>query len=338
MILPLSWNTAPPEILQNILSNLDPHDLMTTERVSKHWQAVSLDEWARQMEYSVEEAATLAQRHPDAFSSPKHVWRVIEDARSAEKGNKSIEVIKKQLALLDAAPRKLNFDDLRSADMTLDEQADQTVLEWLDHKPNLLACIRWLPISASDCIPYILHLSLNYGRHEVAKAMLREPDLDLKIDENYSGKSVLYHVMINSPNHITSEARLELMQKLVNRGAVINACLDSHTGNTIWNVALEFPQNSNVEVVEGLLRMNASIHLSDRHGNTPLHLSFLIGKSYNTGARANVERIIAALRSAGAEINALNHAGKTPLDNAFSWRNIEFAKFLETQGARRSHS
>jgi len=78
------------------------------------------------------------------------------------------------------------------------------------------------------------------------------------------------------------------------------------------------------DAVTTLLANGADPRVADADGNTPLHHA----------ARSSDPGVVALLRDAAAEIDALNHEGLTPLGIACVAGNWRLAKFLLERGAR----
>jgi hypothetical protein len=112
-----------------------------------------------------------------------------------------------------------------------------------------------------------------------------------------------------------------LLRALIAKGADVNR---ASGGLTALLAATRDSWHGRPDAVMTLLANGASAASADGEGNTPLH-----------GAVLSAEPIVAAmLLDAGAPINALNHAGASPLALACRAANWPLAKFLLERGAK----
>jgi ankyrin repeat protein len=112
-----------------------------------------------------------------------------------------------------------------------------------------------------------------------------------------------------------------LLRALIARGADVNR---ASGGLTALLAATRDSLSGRAEAVMTLISNGANPLVADAEGNTPLH-----------GAVLSEEPIVAAmLLDAGAPLNALNHAGLTPLAVACRAANWPLAKFLLERGAK----
>lgn len=108
---------------------------------------------------------------------------------------------------------------------------------------------------------------------------------------------------------------LRPLRELIARGVDVNA---AHGGLTALLVATRDSYQGRVEAVMTLLANGADPRVADAEGNTPLHHA----------ARSSDPGVAALLLDAGAEIDAPNRAGLTPLGVACSCSNWRLARFL----------
>lgn len=114
---------------------------------------------------------------------------------------------------------------------------------------------------------------------------------------------------------------LRLLRALIERGVDLNALQD---GMTPLLAATRDSWHGRPEAVMTLLANGADPRIADADGNTPLHHA----------ARSSDPGVAALLRDAGAAIDALNHAGLSPLGSACACGNWRLARFLLERGAR----
>ncbi len=114
---------------------------------------------------------------------------------------------------------------------------------------------------------------------------------------------------------------MRLLRALIARGADVNR---SAGGLTALLAATRDSLQGRAEAVMTLISNGANPLAADAEGNTALH-----------GAVLSDEPIVAAmLLDAGADLNAINRAGLTPLASACRAANWPLAKFLLERGAR----
>lgn len=89
-------------------------------------------------------------------------------------------------------------------------------------------------------------------------------------------------------------------------------------GRGILHILSNLSVGNILENVDLLIKHGADVHLEDNSGSTPLH------EAAKVGSVTMIERLLAN----GAMPNALNHAGKTPLDIAQAKRHRESVEFL----------
>ncbi len=114
---------------------------------------------------------------------------------------------------------------------------------------------------------------------------------------------------------------LRLLRTLIAHGVDLN---HAHAGVTPLLAATRDSWHGRPDAVTTLLANGADPRLADGDGNTPLHHA----------ARSSDPGVVALLRDAAAELDALNHDGLTPLGVACVAGNWRLAKFLLERGAR----
>ena len=114
---------------------------------------------------------------------------------------------------------------------------------------------------------------------------------------------------------------LRLLRTLIAHGVDLN---HAHAGVTPLLAATRDSWHGRPDAVTTLLANGADPRIADAEGNTPLHHA----------ARSSDPGVVALLRDAAAELDALNHDGLTPLGVACMAGNWRLAKFLLERGAR----
>lgn len=114
---------------------------------------------------------------------------------------------------------------------------------------------------------------------------------------------------------------LRLLRTLIAHGVDLN---HAHAGVTPLLAATRDSWHGRPDAVTTLLANGADPRIADGDGNTPLHHA----------ARSSDPGVVALLRDAAAELDALNHDGLTPLGIACVAGNWRLAKFLLERGAR----
>jgi len=171
-------------------------------------------------------------------------------------------------------------------------------------------------------------------------------------DANIPGSGSPSEVVGNDPemadfwplHHAALNGDLDLVKLLVDNRADVNAA--SVTGYAPLHLAMA---GGYQDVARLLLERGARVNARDRHGNTPLHwIAFADGGSVSsfqnsinikdtyTYARIGPDAyppLAALLIDRGADINAVNGHGMTPLGSVNSARNEKVAILLRSKGA-----
>ncbi len=168
--------------------------------------------------------------------------------------------------------------------------------------------------------------------------------IQLLIDRGANVKAI--YDTHHTPLHLASHA--ETAELLLKAGANVNARTE-HSGETLlnaaaWGAAQGSPKSyeTYLELTQLLLTRGADVNLKlktgsmmedekpyhDKAGDTVLHQ---VARSYS---EQHASEICELLISHGAEVNAVNVKGHTPLDEALANERSETAEFLRQQGAR----
>ncbi len=155
-----------------------------------------------------------------------------------------------------------------------------------------------------------LHLCSIMGHKAIATYLL-ENNADTSVQDS-SGSTPLHEAI--------RYGQLEIAQMLLDAGANINA--KDNLGKT--PIMLIIPRDKLSETYHLLIRYRADLNQADTYGDTVLHTATML--------KAN-SSIIKSLVEGGADINARNKEGVTPLAIAIQAQDINTIKLLTENGA-----
>jgi ankyrin repeat protein len=135
----------------------------------------------------------------------------------------------------------------------------------------------------------------------------KQPKRKVRAGVDESGRTPLHYA--------ANEADVELCHSLLRAGADPNAQDDNG-----WTPLHFAAQAYSSPVTALLLEASADTQLRDSFGNTPLHKA--VFRSRGDGS------VIALLRNAGADPNALNNHGVSPVSLARNVANYDLAQFF----------
>ncbi len=101
----------------------------------------------------------------------------------------------------------------------------------------------------------------------------------------------------------------------------LSACLPRAVPN---DPIVSSVRNNDVEAFDAFVAKGGDVNLTDREGNPLIYLA--------AGPQGGTE-IMARLIEAGADINATGASGRTPLENAVGWCDVEMVQLLLFAGA-----
>jgi len=166
---------------------------------------------------------------------------------------------------------------------------------------------------------------------DLKKALGASADTNAK-DEN--GATALHHAAGNGHK--------EAAELLIAKGADVNA--KANAGRTPLHWAA---YRGREKVVEVLIAKGAEVNAKAENGNTPLDLAVnneevatLLRKhggklgSIHAAARAGNDEAVKEFLAAGADVNAKNNNGLTPLDVATRGKSTKTVEFLRKKGGR----
>ncbi|KAM3466063.1 hypothetical protein MY5147_003070 [Beauveria neobassiana] len=191
-------------------------------------------------------------------------------------------------------------------------------------RPGVLRACLQPPTSAKldldelmDKAAFICQISKDTGSSEAASVLV-EPGSAV-VSEN--GATVLHLA--------TSLLLVNHVQRLLGEGADVNAAMK--TGETALHI-LAASFSDGIDVAHSLLAWGALVVATDSVGDTALH------KVAQHAWASWRESLAALLVQAGADVNALNHRGETPLIVAARYQDLEAARVVMAwfvrQGAR----
>ncbi|MBO4533308.1 MAG: ankyrin repeat domain-containing protein [Treponema sp.] len=155
-----------------------------------------------------------------------------------------------------------------------------------------------------------LHLCAIMGHNAIASYLL-ENNANTSVQDS-SGATPL-HEAIRYGN-------LDIARMLLDAGANINA--KDNLGKT--PIMLIIPKAKITETYQLLIRYKADLNQADTYGDTVLHTATMLSAGSN---------VIKLLTSNGADINARNKEGVTPLAIAIQSEDIQTIKYLTANGA-----
>lgn len=155
-----------------------------------------------------------------------------------------------------------------------------------------------------------LHLSAIYGHNAIARYLLTNK-ADTTVQDS-SGATPL-HEAIRYGN-------LEIATMLLDAGANVNA--KDNLGKT--PILLIIPQDKIQQTYDLLIANHADLNQKDMYGDTILHTAAML--------KVNVQ-ILEKLTKNGADINARNKEGVTPLEIAIQQEDVETTRLFTSHGA-----
>ena len=155
-----------------------------------------------------------------------------------------------------------------------------------------------------------LHLAAIYGHNAIAKYLL-ENNADTTVQDS-SGATPLHEAV--------RYGNVEIAKSLLNSGANVNA--RDNLGKT--PVMLILPKDKTAEIYKLLIAHRADLTQKDMFGDTVLHTASMLNVGENT---------FRILIDAGADIDARNKEGVTPLAIAVQKNDLETVRLLTAAGA-----
>ena len=155
-----------------------------------------------------------------------------------------------------------------------------------------------------------LHLAAIYGHNAIAKYLL-ENNADTSVQDS-SGATPLHEAV--------RYGNVEIAKALLNSGANVNA--RDNLGKT--PVMLILPKEKTAELYKLLISFRADLTQKDMFGDTVLHTASMLNVGANT---------FGILIDGGADVDARNKEGVTPLAIAVQKNDLETVKLLTASGA-----
>ena len=197
-------------------------------------------------------------------------------------------------------------------------------------KKVLLAII--VALVFAGCTP-ALHKAAREGDADRVRKLL---DAGADVNVRNANKGRLQYTPLHWAAHY---GHLEIAELLISRGATVDA-IDSAFSNPLYLAA----EQGHPKVVKFLISKGAEVNVkSSRSGYTPLHraawgpVARRFGKQAETfGAdpEQDYKKIVAFLIAKGAEINARDNDGKTPLDQAIKGSTEEMVALIRKHGGK----
>jgi ankyrin repeat protein len=189
------------------------------------------------------------------------------------------------------------------------------------------------------------HCAIN-GLTTSVKRLLSIRNINVNVKDDEYGRTPLHWAVMNG--------NVEIAQLLLQNGADVNA--RSNNGSSPLHVAIK-ESNLHVDIVKLLLENGADVHarkngetplclaalinyrLSDSNNDTPLSLAELINYPFasfsdsNSKLNEDLVEIVKLLLEKGADVNASNENGETPLHSASKNGQFEITNLLLKNGA-----
>ncbi|XP_042364001.1 ankyrin repeat domain-containing protein 61-like [Plectropomus leopardus] len=217
-----------------------------------------------------------------------------------------------------------SYRRLRSMQILLSAGADPELRDQLGQTALHLVIAGWPSILAAEQNPPSKFQTAVMGMRQQAEACLQllcERGVNINAEVEGSRQTAL-HLSIR---HMAPSA----VQILSSYGADVNA-VDS-SGMTPLHMAAGILHK---DVMTSLIQEGADINMRVRHsGNTPLHLAAMAMAMKTSKTLENDISCISELLGRGAEVDAMNEAGLTPLQEACSVGNEKPVELLLRYGA-----
>jgi len=149
------------------------------------------------------------------------------------------------------------------------------------------------------------------------KLRKNNPDILEKGDISRWGDGDINKALVN----VSGSGSLDVMERLLKRGADVNAKGDNGTTPLIHACSAE---RGNIEAVEMLLERGPDLNVMDEYGDTALRQASLNGHF----------DIVKLLVEKGADLNAKDREGLTALHWALKKGHSEIVEFLKARGAK----
>lgn len=146
--------------------------------------------------------------------------------------------------------------------------------------------------------------------------------------KDHRNRSALHLSIYYYPIDTKAPYNKDIVMLLLNNGADVN--IKSSYGNTALMSAIEFKR---LDIVIELLHRNVDVNAITNFGSTALHTATSYYKQYNENECVISCVMVELLLAKGADVNAKDYEGKTPLRNAASKGHIELVKMLINAGA-----
>jgi ankyrin repeat protein len=162
-----------------------------------------------------------------------------------------------------------------------------------------------------------LFIAINEGNQHTVKALINAGAYLNAIDQ--TGKTPLHHAAL--------EGKADILKLLIEGGANLDQGIIEFTDlgpvMTEYTPLDQAAWHEQYQILELLTAYGADIEVTDKSGNSLLMRAILFGNN----------KLAAKLISLGANVNAINSIGRTPLHIAVSQSNRELTKLLVEKGA-----
>ncbi|KIE04361.1 hypothetical protein NF27_II00010, partial [Candidatus Jidaibacter acanthamoeba] len=180
----------------------------------------------------------------------------------------------------------------------------------------------------------LLYSAVAVGKKKIIKALLKagaDPNQEVIYKDNKAGVYTSFPLLSAINVYLKKRREGEGEEELINNhydkiiSLLINYNADINKVNNYGNSALHEAVTIEVRVVERLIHYRAKVNISNNIKQTPLHILAGRGDSDKKTAKTLIR--------AGANIDAVDKEGYTPLHFAIMKENIDIIKLLIKKGA-----